>query len=689
MVKHEAGYNYIRPGQFRRYTDWFLPITVFLGAMALYVKTMAPSIFWGDSAAFATSNYMLGLPHSPSFPLYTLLGRLINLIPNLHPAFASNLMSAIFAALSVTLFFILVKQMAETPVIQTNSNRRMLGSKKIDFGTEDIAAETILVETDSISKPIIVIIPCLAVTALFAISLPVWLSAVRAEVYSLHLFLSFAAALITFRGITANKKRFFFLGIWLYALSFANHPLLALAFAPAFLYLILIALPSIGFKPAIFGVLGLLFIAGFSVYFYLPIRSALEPAINWGRPDLLSSFWTAITRSSDMTNFSQMTAAPDYLMRLKKIGFYSADQIGWPLIGMALFGLWGIYKISRKLFLYFPLAILGNMAIVLWAADFTPRNYDMVNYLSPLFGLILIIGVAGMLYLLRFRIAALQSSIAITALIGVFAYFAIGKNMPIADMSHLDGPEVIAQNVVKNLPQGSLLIAAEDDLLLPLWYSAYVDSSAGNIRIISAGGMNNAKYRKQLTINYPDLAYPADFTNDLPGQPDSLTAQLCRLNVRNRDVYIQYGAPGVDFASIEPSGLLFKYVGSNTKPIVEKESYKTHISMMEKLVAKNPHEAMTLDFAGRWLFNTAVYFERIDQVEIAWQLFNKALSIDKQNIDMRIRLAAALARAGKLKEALQYISQALEIDPNDKNSLELGRHIVKALEKQRTVAAND
>jgi tetratricopeptide (TPR) repeat protein len=54
-----------------------------------------------------------------------------------------------------------------------------------------------------------------------------------------------------------------------------------------------------------------------------------------------------------------------------------------------------------------------------------------------------------------------------------------------------------------------------------------------------------------------------------------------------------------------------------------------------------------------------------------------------------VRLAAALARAGKFREALQYISQALEIDPNDKNSLELGRHIVKALEKQGTVAAND
>jgi len=206
MVKHEAGYNYIRPGRFRKYTDSFLPIAVFIGAAILYMRTMAPSIYWGDSAAFATSNFLLGLPHSPSFPLYTLLGRLFVLIPNINPAFASNLMSALFASLSVMLFFVIIKQMAEAPLLQARNNRITLGSKRIDFGNEDIA-ETAMVEIETISRPAVVIIPCLAATALFAISLPVWLSAVRAEVYSLHLFLTLAATLFAFRGIAGNKNK--------------------------------------------------------------------------------------------------------------------------------------------------------------------------------------------------------------------------------------------------------------------------------------------------------------------------------------------------------------------------------------------------------------------------------------------------------------------------------------------------
>lgn len=689
MVKHEAGYNYIRPGRFRKYTDSFLPIAVFISAAILYLRTMAPSVYWGDSAAFAASNFILGLPHSPSFPLYTLLGRLFVFIPNINPAFASNLMSAFFASLSVMLFFVIIKQMAEAPLLQAKNNKIMLGGKRIDFGNEDIVADTVMVEIESISRPAAVIIPCLAATALFAISLPVWLSAVRAEVYSLHLFLILAATLFAFRGIASNKKQIYFLGIWLYAMSFANHPLLALAFAPAFLYIIILSFSNFGFRPAILGVIAIFFVISFSLYLYLPIRSSLEPAINWGRPGSVDSFFAAITRSSDLANFSQLTIAPDYIARLRKVGIFSAGQIGWPLIGLTLVGFLGLFKISRKLFLYFPLAILGNLAIVLWAADFTPRNYDLLNYLAPLFAMILIASIAGVLYLMRYRIAVAQSSIVITALIGVLIYFSAEKNFEMADLSRVDGPEVVVHQAIKGMPPGSILIAAEDDFLLPLWYITYADSTANNIKIISAGGMINAKYRKQLTINYPDLTYPSGFTNDLVGQADSLTAQICRLNAPNCDVYIQFGAPGVDFNMIEPSGILFKYLPPGRKPSVDKDSHRAGLTSMESLVNKNPSEMITREFAARWLFNTAVYYDHVKSPETAWQLFNKALSIDKENIDMRIHLAAALARAGKLKEALQYISQALEIDPNDKNSLELGRHIVRAIEKQQPVAANE
>ena len=72
-----------------------------------------------------------------------------------------------------------------------------------------------------------------------------------------------------------------------------------------------------------------------------------------------------------------------------------------------------------------------------------------------------------------------------------------------------------------------------------------------------------------------------------------------------------------------------------------------------------------------------------------WSPKNENLNIDKENIDMRVRLASALARSGKVREALQYVSQALELDPNDPNSLQLGKQLLKVMEKKGAVAANE
>ncbi|SYZ74170.1 membrane hypothetical protein [Candidatus Zixiibacteriota bacterium] len=690
MVKHDMVYNYSRPGRIRQFSDWLLPIAVFVASFSLYLKTMALSIFWDDSAAFAASNYILGLPHSPSFPLYTLLGRLFNLIPNLTPAYAANLMSALFAAASVTLFYLLMKQFVEVPVIQAASSKRKLGNKTIELGHAVSDAEMRTAEVETISKPAIVILPALMVTFLFAVTLPVWLSAVRAEVYSLHLALTLAAVVVILQAITANKKRLFYLGLWFYALTFANHPLLALAFAPAFAYLIIANFSMLGLRPATIGLVCLFFVASFSVYLYLPFRSALQPAINWGRPDNLDAFVAAITRSSDLSNISQITLAPDYAQRLRQLGQFMQGQIGWPFIGLALLGFIGVYKISRRHFLFFPLAVIGNLAVVLWAADFNPRNFDLINYLAPVTALILIISAAGILYLLRTRVVAAQASIAVAILAAAYFYISWSNNYSRADLSRVEAPDILSHEIVRTVPPGSLLIVAEDDVLLPLWYSAYADSTASGVAVVSAGAMINPKYRQQLFVNFPSLIYPANFNNDQPGKADLLAAALCKLNSSDRAVYVQFGAPGIKAAEVIPAGIIFKYVGNNHPGIqVDTAGYKAHLKFAADLLAGNPSEVRTIDFVGRWLFNAAVYYDRVNRPEIAWKLFNRALDVDKENVDMRIRLASALAKGGKYKEALQYISQALEIDPNNKVSLELGHRIVQAIEKKGPVAVND
>jgi hypothetical protein len=687
MVKHESDYNYTRAGSSRRYSDWAAPAIVLVSALGLYMRTMAPSVFWDDSAAFSTCNYILGLPHSPSFPLYTLLGRLFVLIPTVTPAFASNLMSAIFASLAVMFFFLLVRYFIDVPVFQAGLYKQMLAQKRQQEEHPELKRQVNAVNFMPAAQPVHVLLPSVAVTALFAVSLPLWLSAVRAEVYSLHLFLTLAAVYLCVRGVKEINQKSYLLGLWCYALSFANHPLLALGFAPAFLYLAVLNLARVDRVVATLSATALLFIAAFSVYFYLPFRSAWEPSINWGRPDNPASFWAALTRASDFKVISEMTRAADYILRIKKIGFFVSGQIGWPLIILALPGLFGLWKISRKLFLFFPLALICNLAIVLWAADFDYRNYDLVNYLAPFVAVILLCGVAGMLYIMRMKMPTGHVSVLMTVLIGAFIYVAAPGNYNKADMSKVHGPDIISQAILKNVPRGSVIMVAEDGLLLPLWYSAYADSTADSLYILSPGAMHNRAYRQQLTVNYPDLNYPSDFTDDRPVSPDSLAIQLCRLNAQKRSIYVQFGVPGIGYNELVPDGILYRYVGSEQSRDNTGEDHLKHLVVVQQMLAGNPAEARTVEFCGQWLFTQGVYYERAGKGEIAWELFKRALDVDRESIDMRIRLASALALAGNYKAALQYIAQALEIDSQDPHALELGQSIIRAMNAKEAVAS--
>jgi len=690
MVKHDSGSSVWHESWLQRYSRIILPVAIFGTTFGLYIKTMATSVFWGDSAAFAVSNFMLGIPHSPSFPLYTLLGRLFGLIPGLEPAFSANLMSAFFAALSVMLFFLLVRRFVEVPAFQMGDYRKVMQDRKLLLRRPDLKRDDQLFDVEEASQaPATVLLPAVLVTLVYAISLPIWLSAVRAEVYSLHLFLSFGAMVLCFNGTDVKESKSFFLGIWLYALSFANHPLLALAFAPAFLYLMIRQIKTVGFKWGAGLVFVLLFIASFSVYMYLPVRASLEPAINWGRPDTLGSFWAAITRSADLSNLAEITVAPDYLMRLRKIGNFGADQIGWPLIVLTLAGFWGLYKISKRFFPFIVLAMLANFAVVLWAADFSIKNYDMVSYLAPLFGLVLLVSVTGVLYIMRRKILANHAALYMTAFLGVFIYFSAEDNYVRADMSEIDGPNLICQEIAKTIPDGSMLIVAEDDLLLPFWYHAYADSVASGIKVIAAGAMINPNYRRQLTVNYPGLVYPPEFTNKEVGDAAKLTEALCRLNCRTNEIYLQVGVPGIAFTKMLPRGIVFKYMDQGNISGVPKDLYKRHLYLANLMLPENSSEPKTIDFLGRWMFNAGVYCDRMGNGEHAWQLFNAALTIDCDNVDMRVRLAAALGRAGRYREALKFVSEALEIDPYDPHALKLGHSIARKVNEQQEVVADD
>lgn len=81
----------------------------------LYWLTLCPTVFWYDSAEYAAVARTLGIPHPPGYPLYTLIGRLFTLLP-LSPAYAVNLMSAVFGAVAVGLAYAVTRALGARPL---------------------------------------------------------------------------------------------------------------------------------------------------------------------------------------------------------------------------------------------------------------------------------------------------------------------------------------------------------------------------------------------------------------------------------------------------------------------------------------------------------------------------------------------------------------------------------------------
>jgi Protein O-mannosyl-transferase TMEM260-like len=90
-------------------TDILFAGLIGITALALYVRTLAPSLLWGDSAEFQTLSYTLGMTHPSGYMTQIMFGKLFTYIPVGNIAYRVNLMSAFFGALAVANTYLIVR----------------------------------------------------------------------------------------------------------------------------------------------------------------------------------------------------------------------------------------------------------------------------------------------------------------------------------------------------------------------------------------------------------------------------------------------------------------------------------------------------------------------------------------------------------------------------------------------------
>ncbi|MEJ5200207.1 MAG: DUF2723 domain-containing protein, partial [Anaerolineae bacterium] len=103
--------------------DATLAVVVALLAFALYLRTLAPGVLGGDSGEFQFAAWLGGFAHPTGYPLYLLMGWLwTHVVPWGDPAWRMNLLSAIWGAAAVGMFYLLAAQLLPSCVTSQRTN---------------------------------------------------------------------------------------------------------------------------------------------------------------------------------------------------------------------------------------------------------------------------------------------------------------------------------------------------------------------------------------------------------------------------------------------------------------------------------------------------------------------------------------------------------------------------------------
>jgi Protein of unknown function (DUF2723) len=388
-------------------TDRAWSVGVFLAALALYVSTLCRTVYFYDSAELAAASALLGIPHPPGYPLYTLLGHLyVRVLPG-EPALAVNVMSAVHGALCVALAFLA---------------QRKLGAARVD---------------------------AVIGAAVLAVGPSFWWNSSVAEVYTTGLAFALATFCALLHAHEQARPRWLLAAALLGGLGFSAHMFVATL---GLGYAWLVWQGASTQRARLMGQAALATLAGASVYLYIPLRASMHPAINFAEADDASRF-TWLVSGGDYKHWFVSDYA--FIERAQLVVERIALHVTWPGVLVAVFGLVWLCRERRDAGIGLCLALAGNIAFF-----FAYAVHDLEVFFLPT-AVVLVLALGPALSALRVRAPAqwLQLALTLTCVgyLGVRAWVV----WPAVDLSDNRDAYDYGERVAKFLPQDAVVISTQ------------------------------------------------------------------------------------------------------------------------------------------------------------------------------------------------------------------------------------
>ncbi|MBN1447434.1 MAG: DUF2723 domain-containing protein [Bacteroidetes bacterium] len=399
-------------------------------ALGVYWYTLLPDVEWADPAEFALQAYQLGVTHPPGAPLHSMLGYLFcQVIPD--PAQASNLLSAVATAATVSLFVMLGWRLTRS-------------------------------------------LPAAAIVALvYAFSPRLWSMAVTTEVYNLNALL-FAAALYALLSWhrTAKRSALVFSAVF-FGLSLGDY-LADLLLLPVFLYLIWrrsrMTLRDTLLYLVVTGMTALPFLL------FIVLRSTGQPPLG---TDVIPNGIAELIRYLTASQYSSAgPMAP--LTVLHRIGEHALILSGNVLhVGLlaAVAGAVGLWRRDRNLLTFFLLILALDLGYFT-AFNRYEEYYAMVTPAHLIIAVLMVIGAAD----LAGRFSAMRLWIPVVAVAAALVLFLMQFPERLA-RSECTPVQDFVESTFELAPEHAVVIAAWGEFT-PLRFYQMTTGQRGDLRII-------------------------------------------------------------------------------------------------------------------------------------------------------------------------------------------------------------
>ncbi len=625
----------------------FIPFLLFLISFGIYLKTLCPTIYTSDSGELIIAVYTLGIPHPPGYPLYCLLGKFFTLIfPSGNIAFRLNLMSALFASLTVSLLYLITLHITRYPL---HLPRQQTGVTRINAALEYI--------------------PALAAALIFAFSLAFWSQAVTAEVYTLNAFFVVLTMLLLLIWSQKRKNKYLYWFAFFFGLSTTNHYAMLLLI-PGYIFCILYSDRSILNRRSIPVISGL-FLLGLTPFLYLPIRSLANPILDFGNPENLTNFLAHITRQQYGELGKTVQSLGPFLKQLFYFLRVLLQQIPGYILLLGLIGLPSLFKGNKRWFyttlLLFLSVIFGTTYFLNYKTQAEVFYFGSKFYIPAYIVLAIWMGYGIEHLLLTLKRWRRTSVVWVGILILLLPLIPLKRNYFQNDKSRNYINYDYGLNLLETKKKNAIIITRGDNSIFPMLYLQQIEKRRQDIMFLHLPLLNQNWYLNRLKENYPDLKI------------DKAHPTLEKIIQDNLNEYPIYTVFKPRFRVekgyfVFPEKLLYRIYKSEEEMLKIPDYEIIHARGIddEKIFKDFREQSIIASYQG-WYLERSNYFLKRDRLDEAIRECHRGLTIPMLRINYSKYMTKALynnlaycyLRKGQKDEALATIekTKAIIIEP--------------------------